>query len=99
MQQSEEKYVPPLKAIRLNCLDCCDGSSKEVKLCEDNDCPLWHYRFGKNPFRTKRVMTEEQKEAASERFKAMWAERKAKKAAAEKAAKTKAKKTKAKKAK
>lgn len=98
MQQSEKKYVPPLKAIRLNCLECV-GTRKDVENCEETDCPLWHYRFGKNPFRTKRVMTEEQKEAASERFKAMWAERKAKKAAAEKAAKAKTAKAKTKKTK
>lgn len=93
MQQSEKKYVPPLKAIRLNCLECV-GTRVEVENCEETDCPLWHYRFGKNPFRTKRVLSEEQKKAASERFKAMWAERKAKKAAAEKAAKAKTAKTK-----
>lgn len=39
----------PLKAIRLNCLDCCCGSSNEVKLCPCEDCPLWPYRFGHRP--------------------------------------------------
>ncbi|MCK9350818.1 MAG: hypothetical protein M0P44_06320 [Clostridiales bacterium] len=97
MQQSEKKYVPPLKAIRLNCLECV-GTRVKVENCEETDCPLWHYRFGKNPFRTKRVLSEEQKKAASERFKAMWAAKKAEKEAKAKAA-TKTKATKTKKAK
>ncbi len=36
----------PMKAIRLNCLDCCDGSSYEVEHCPATDCPLWTRRFG-----------------------------------------------------
>lgn len=34
------------KAIRLKCLDCCCGSSKEVKLCPCSNCPLYTYRLG-----------------------------------------------------
>jgi Zn-dependent M16 (insulinase) family peptidase len=26
------------------------------------DCPLWPFRFGKNPYRVKRQLTDEQKE-------------------------------------
>ena len=58
----------PLKIIRLKCLDCCCGQSEEVKHCTCEDCPLWPYRFGKNPFRKKREMTEEQKDALRERM-------------------------------
>jgi len=58
----------PLRAIRQNCLDCSNGSSYEVRECQIKDCPLWPFRFGKNPFRAKRVMTEEQKAAAVERL-------------------------------
>lgn len=53
----------PVKVIRLKCLDCCCGSSDEVKVCPCEDCPLWPFRFGKNPYRHKTEMTEEQKEA------------------------------------
>lgn len=42
-------HTTPLKAIRLKCLDCCIGSSNEVELCPCRDCPLWMFRFGKNP--------------------------------------------------
>jgi len=54
----------PVKAIREFCLDCSGGSSSEVKQCTSRNCPLFAFRFGKNPYRTKREMSEEQKEAA-----------------------------------
>jgi hypothetical protein len=57
----------PLKAIRAKCLDCAYDSS-EVRLCPCTDCPLWPFRFGKNPY-IKREMSEEQREAASKRLK------------------------------
>ena len=43
----------PLKAIRRKCLDCCCGSSSEVKLCTVDQCALWPYRFGRNPNRQR----------------------------------------------
>jgi hypothetical protein len=45
------KKLTPLKAIRKKCLDCVCGSANEVKLCPSDDCPLFTYRFGKNPAR------------------------------------------------
>jgi len=39
----------PMKAIRLKCLDCCCGSSREVKFCPLDNCPLFPYRFGHRP--------------------------------------------------
>ena len=45
-----EKSLTPLKAIRANCLECCDGSGG-VRDCDYKKCPLWIYRFGKNPAR------------------------------------------------
>jgi hypothetical protein len=41
----------PLKSIRLKCLDCCVGSSYEVKLCTSVKCALFPYRLGKRPTR------------------------------------------------
>lgn len=59
----------PIKAIREKCIDCCGGSRKEVELCTVGiNCPLYDFRFGKNPYRKKRVMTEEQRIAAAERL-------------------------------
>jgi len=59
----------PLKSIRLKCLDCCLGSSKEVKECTVESCPLFYFRLGKNPNMKSRKMTEEQRVAAGERLK------------------------------
>ena len=58
----------PVKAIREFCLDCSGDSFSAVKECTTATCPLHPFRFGKNPFRTKREMTEEQKEAAKVRL-------------------------------
>ena len=58
----------PVKAIRQNCLDCVRGSTKEVKLCPCTNCPLYPFRFGSNPYRTERVMTEEQKKLQAEKL-------------------------------
>lgn len=41
--------MTPIKAIRAKCLDCCCGSSDEVKACPCTNCPLYEFRFGKNP--------------------------------------------------
>ena len=41
--------LTPVKAIRAKCLDCSEGSSKEVKLCPVTACPLYPYRNGHRP--------------------------------------------------
>ena len=64
-----EYKTNPVKAIREKCLDCCCGSSNEVSLCTVVDCPIHPFRFGKNPFRQKREMTEEQKKVMVDRLK------------------------------
>ena len=43
--------LTPIKAIRAKCLDCCCGQRNEVVVCPCADCPLYPYRFGKNPNR------------------------------------------------
>lgn len=57
---SEPSFKSPVKAIRAKCIDCCCGQENEVKLCPMEDCPLWAFRFGKNPYVKKREFTEEQ---------------------------------------
>jgi hypothetical protein len=45
------------------------GQWGEVKVCPCDDCPLWPFRFGKNPFSKRgKNLTEEQKEAAKTRL-------------------------------
>ena len=58
-----------LEAIRLKCLDCCCDSANEVKLCPCEKCPLHPFRFGKNPYRSKKEYTEEERKAMADRFK------------------------------
>lgn len=67
---NEKAVTNPAKVIRLKCLDCCCGQINEVKLCPAKDCPLYPFRFGKNPYRKKstRVYTEEEREALRERI-------------------------------
>ena len=54
-----KKAKKPLKAIRLFCCECMGSSRLKQKLsvpaadiegCTDWDCPLYDFRFGKNPF-------------------------------------------------
>lgn len=66
----------PLRAIKEKCLDCCCGSASEVSNCTCTQCPLYPFRKGKNTNLQGRKVSEEQKQAASERFKKMWEERK-----------------------
>lgn len=65
-----EKQTNPVKAIRAKCLECSNGSSNEVRLCPIEHCPLFPFRFGKNPYRAKRELTEEQREAMAARLSA-----------------------------
>ena len=65
---SDATLTSPLKAIRAKCLDCCCGQANEVKLCATLKCPLHPFRMGKNPYRTRREYTEEERAAARERL-------------------------------
>lgn len=58
----------PVKAIREKCLECSNGQPSEVKYCPVEKCPLYPFRLGKNPFRQKREMTEEQKKVMGDRL-------------------------------
>lgn len=58
----------PLKTIRLHCLDCSNGSYLEVQNCPCTNCKLYPYRFGKNPDRKPKKMSEENKLKAAERL-------------------------------
>ena len=60
--------MTPLKAIREKCLDCCCYQKNEVKLCTETTCALYPFRMGKNPYRTKREYTEEQRAAMAEQL-------------------------------
>ncbi len=46
-----KQRLTPIKAIRAKCLECSGGQPSEVRNCTIVDCPLYPYRFGKNPNR------------------------------------------------
>jgi hypothetical protein len=58
----------PTNAIRAFCLGCSGDSPAEVKNCTVFKCPLYPFRFGKNPYRQRREMTEEQKRVLADRL-------------------------------
>lgn len=70
-----EQPTSPIKAIRAFCMDCMGGSKTaeqgSIGSCRSKGrCPLWPFRFGKNPFINKiSNFTDEQKQAAAERLK------------------------------
>lgn len=39
----------PIKAIRVKCLECCNGQQNEVRECAVVSCPLHEYRMGRRP--------------------------------------------------
>lgn len=58
----------PVKAIRLKCLDCCAGQRTEVEKCTARQCALFPFRLGKNPFRTKRELSGEERERLAQQL-------------------------------
>ena len=56
--------MTPMQAIRAKCLDCCCGQVQEVKLCPATGCPLWAFRFGRNP---NIRLSDEERERRAER--------------------------------
>lgn len=65
---TKEHKLSSLKAIKARCRDCLPEGRNSVKNCEDIECALHPYRLGKNPFRKKRIYSEEEKRALRERL-------------------------------
>lgn len=57
----------PAKAIRAYCLDCTGNQPSEVRNCTIKRCPLYPFRFGKNPFhsRSNKLLTENEEMSES----------------------------------
>ena len=60
MKLYPKKSKSPIKAIRLFCFECMGWDRRykdsgkpieDVKYCTDDMCPLFEFRFGKNPYR------------------------------------------------
>lgn len=58
----------PVKVLRLKCRDCTNNQIAEIDNCTIRQCPVWPWRFGKNPYRIKKVMSEGEKERVRVRF-------------------------------
>lgn len=55
------ELLSPLKTIIKHCIDCCNGSPHEVKLCPVEHCLLHPFRFGKNPNKKPRTIEDKKK--------------------------------------
>lgn len=67
VEKGKENRISPLRAIRLNCIECM-GEHNPSK-CEITHCKLWPFRLGKDPYRKKRELTEQQKERLKDTLK------------------------------
>ena len=61
------EILSPQKAIRRFCFECygfCEGVVEEVKNCPSTECPLYPFRFGKDPGIKVKLSDEERKRRA-----------------------------------
>lgn len=63
-----ERQTNPVKAIRRLCLECLGNSSVAVEECTNEPCEVFAFRLGKNPYRTARVLSDEQKDVIARRL-------------------------------
>ena len=63
-----KKQLNPLQSIKAHCRECSGGLLDEHKNCPVTNCFLHPYRMGKNPFRKKRELTEDQKKDIADRL-------------------------------
>lgn len=68
LEATGHKRKPVLQALRERCVDCCGGSTNEVRLCVAVACAAWPFRMGTDPWRAKRQLTDEQRAALRERL-------------------------------
>ena len=63
-----KKCKSPVKAIRQFCIECMGGRgsgqnyTKLIEECVSTNCPLYDFRFGKNPHHTQNLTAEQRKE-------------------------------------
>jgi hypothetical protein len=64
-----KKCKTPLKANREMCIECMGGRDSEgyqhrIKDCASIDCPLFSFRFGKDPYRCPNLSADQRKRMA-----------------------------------
>ena len=59
---SKKTQRNPVKAIRAKCIDRCSAEDdiNRIRDCEITKCAIHPFRMGKNPYREKKKLTEEQ---------------------------------------
>ena len=67
-----EKKTVPVKAIREHCVECMGGRDNKgykelIENCVSSECPLFSFRFGTNPYRSKMNLSDEERKARSGR--------------------------------
>ena len=72
MMKKIKKKKSPIKAIREFCITCMGGRENEdhiklVRECGSENCELFEFRLGKNPYHTQNLSVEHRKDR-SERF-------------------------------
>lgn len=50
-----DKKMSPIKQIGKYCYECSGNSYYERLRCTVKDCPLYMFRLGKNPYRSKKT--------------------------------------------
>lgn len=66
---TKTKTLTAIKAIRQKCGECSNWSDTEIRECPCIDCALYPFRFGKDPSREKRVLSDDQRKELAERLK------------------------------
>lgn len=61
----------PVKAIRAKCLRCTCDNPVEVDKCPITDCPLYPFRYGKNPYRRPVNLSDEERARRSQHARAL----------------------------
>jgi hypothetical protein len=65
-----KKYKTPVKAMREKCIECMGGRGSEdyrcrIKECVSVDCPIFAFRFGKDPYRSPNLSDDQRKRMAN----------------------------------
>ena len=63
--------MTPMQAIKAKCIECCCGDKKEARMCTITGCPIWQFleeRRKLKETKAKRILTDEEKAALSERL-------------------------------
>lgn len=64
-----EEVRNPVKAIRRHCMECVCGSPYAIESCSAYSCLLYPFRFGTNPYRSSKELSEDEKNELVKRLK------------------------------